>query len=275
MTPMKPIRLSGQWVMITGASSGLGREMARQLARDHHANILAVARRQDRLAGLKNELESIAGVRVEPIVADLSKLEDVDRALEQAMHERQIAAAILNAGVTHFGAHAELAWERFEAMLRTNVTGTVRMSNALVPHLEMQPDGGALMLVSSMAGLTPVPFQTAYSATKAFVAHFGIAMSHEIKGRTISITTYAPGGIATEMTAGERFGPLRGWLMDVEHAARVGIDALRKRRGLCVPGFANRIGTFAARVLPQSIVIGQVAATYRRALVQTGGLERK
>jgi uncharacterized protein len=272
---MKPIRLSGLWTLITGASSGLGREMARQLARDHRANIIAVARRQDRLADLKREIESSAGVKIDPIVADLSKIEDVDRVFDLATRDRQIAAAILNAGVTHFGEHEALGWDQFEAMVRTNVTGTVRMSNALVPHLEKHLEGGALMLVSSMAGLTPIPFQTAYSATKAFVAHFVIALSYEMKGRNVSITTYAPGGIATEMTAGDHFGPLRGWLMDVEVAAREGVDALLGRRRFAVPGFNNRLGMIAARLLPQSIVTGRVAATYRSALEKTGGLQRK
>lgn len=275
MKPKKPLRLGGQWILITGASSGLGREMARQLARDHRANVVAVARRQDRLADLQAELESIDGVCVEPIVADLSKLDDVDRTIEKATRGRQLAAAILNAGVTHFGPHEALEWNDFEAMLRTNVTSTVRLSNALVPHLEQSADGGALMLVASMAGLTPTPFQTAYSATKAFVVNFGLGLSHEIVGRNVSITVYAPGGIATEMTAGVHFGPLRGWLMDVKRAAREGIAALRARRTLRVPGFANRLGVMAAQLLPQSIVTGRIAATYRRALEQTGGLGRR
>jgi short-subunit dehydrogenase len=269
---MKPIRLSGQWTLVTGASAGLGREMARQLARDHRSNVIVVARRADRLADLKAEIESGAGVSVEPIVADLSKIEDVDRVIGQATAGRQIAAAILNAGVTHFGPHEALEWQEFETMLHTNVTGTVRMANALVPHLEKHADGGALMLVSSMAGLTPLPYQTAYSATKAFVTHFGIGLAYELKARTVSVTTYAPGGIATEMTAGEQFGPLRGWMMDERPAARDAIKALVGRRRLAIPGFANRLGAVAMRLLPQSLVTGRIAATYRAALEKTGRL---
>jgi short-subunit dehydrogenase len=272
---MKPIRLGGQWTLVTGASAGLGREMARQHAAYHRSNVIAVARRGDRLAELRAEIESSAGVSVEPIVADLSKIEDVDRVIGQALQGRQVAAAVLNAGVTHFGAHEALAWERFETMLDTNVTGMVRMANALVPHLEKHPDGGALMLVSSMAGLTPLPFQTAYSATKAFVTHFGIGLAYELSARNVSVTTYAPGGIATEMTAGENFGPLRGWLMDVETAGREAIKALVARRVLAIPGFGNRLGAIAMRLLPRSLVTGRVAATYRGALEKTGGLGRR
>jgi len=85
----------------------------------------------------------------------------------------------------------------------------------------------------------------------------------------VSLTTYAPGGVATEMTAGKRFKPLRGWLMDVEQVARDGIDAFRRRRDLFIPGLTYRVGTALLGVLPRRLVVGSIAAAYRRALVKT------
>ena len=117
-------------------------------------------------------------------------------------------------GVTHFGLHSDLDWDAFRQMLDTNVTSVVRMTNGLLPLLE-QTSGG-LLLVSSMAGIFPVPFQTAYSATKAFLVHFGCGLCHEYQGRSVSITTYTPGGVVSEMTAGESFTPLRRWLMPTQ-----------------------------------------------------------
>jgi short-subunit dehydrogenase len=272
---MKSMDFRGKWVMVTGASSGLGRSMADVLAREHGANIVPVARRQERLLDLKRELETRAGVKVEPVAADLSKLEDIDRALEHATAGRQLYAAVLNAGVTHFGGYDELTWSQFEAMLNTNVTSIVRMTTALVPHLEKGALGGGIMLVSSMAGITPLPYQAAYSGTKAFVIHFGCAMSHELYDKNVSITIYAPGGIATEMTAGERFNSLRRWLMPVEAAAREGVDAFRRRKYLHVPGATNKLGTVLFRLLPQRMVTGQVAASYRRALALAGKREER
>jgi short-subunit dehydrogenase len=263
---MKPMDFRGKWVLVTGASSGLGKAMAETLAREHGANIIPVARRKERLDELKRELESSAKVEVDPIAADLSNVEGVDRALEHAKRGRQLYAAVLNAGVTHFGNYHELGWNAFEAMLSTNVTSIVRMTTSLVPYLESDSPGGGIMLVSSMAGITPLPYQAAYSGTKAFVIHFGCAMSHELYDKNVSITIYAPGGIDTEMTAGERFHALRRWLMPVDAAAREGIDAFRRRKYLHVPGATNKLGTVLWRVLPQRLMTSQVAASYRRAL---------
>src|SRR4051812_40065238 len=112
---MKPMELRGRWVLVTGASSGLGREMAKILAVKYGAHLLISARREDRLQELKAELEKSAGVKVDICVADLSKLEDVDRVINAASG-RQLFGAILNAGVTHFGPYSELSWDSFRTM---------------------------------------------------------------------------------------------------------------------------------------------------------------
>lgn len=261
---MHPMELRGRWVLVTGASSGLGREMAKILAVTYGANLLVVARRADRLDALKHELEERGGIRVETCVADLSKLDDVDRVARVATTGRALYGAILNAGVTHFGHHDQLSWESFRCMLDTNVVATVRLSTALLPSLEEQ--GGGLMIVSSMAGIFPVPYQTHYSATKAFLVHYGVGLWHELRGRNVSVTSYAPSGVVSEMTAGDNFVPLRKWLMPVDQAAREGVEAFRSRKYLHISGFANRVGSAFARMLPQRLTTSLVAAQYRSAL---------
>jgi short-subunit dehydrogenase len=261
----------GRWVLVTGASSGLGQEMARQLAQKHAANVILVARRKQRLDELKAELEG-HGVQALAIEADLSRLSDVERVVEEATRGRELYGAILNAGITHFGPHEKLEWADFQRMLDTNVTGVTRMVGLLLPKLEALAMGGGLMIVASMAGITPVPYQTAYSATKAFLVHFGCGLWHELQGRPLSITTFAPGGVVTEMTAGESFGPLRGWLLPVDATAREGLEAFRQRKYLHVSGTANRIGSAFSKLLPQQLLTGLVGANYRRALQRTGKL---
>lgn len=265
---MKPMELRGRWVLVTGASSGLGREMARVLAVTHGANLLVVARRQDRLDQLKAELEGQAGVSVETCSADLAKLEDVDRVIKVATAGRELYAAVLNAGVTHFGPYGELDWQAFRNMLDTNVIANVRLATALIPELEQQ--GGGLMIVSSMAGLHPVPFQTHYSGTKGFLINFGLALWHELQGRNVSVTSYAPSGVVSEMTSGDRFVPLRRWLLPVDQAAREGVEAMRNRSYLHISGFTNRLGSVFARMLPHRFATGLVAAQYRAALKKHG-----
>lgn len=101
--------------------------------------------------------------------------------------------------------------------------------------------------------------------------HFGCGLFHEYEGRSVSITTYAPSGVVSEMTDGERFTPLRRWRMPTERAAREGVEALRHRKYLHVPGFANRVGSAFVRLLPGRFTAGIVGAQYRNALSRAKG----
>lgn len=262
---MDRMNFRSRWVLVTGASSGLGREMARVLAKDHGANLILVARRRQRLVEVQEELQG-SGAQVETVAADLSSLPDVERVFQEATRGRELYAAVLNAGITHFGDYHELSWEEFQTMLATNVTGVVRLTTLLLPHLEAHGSGGGLLLVSSMAGLTPVPYQTAYSATKAFLVNFGCGLWHETRRKNVSVTTFVPGGIQTEMTSGERFRALGGWLMPADECAAEGIDCFRRRRYLHVPGLFMRAGASLMGVLPRRFLTERVAATYRDAL---------
>jgi short-subunit dehydrogenase len=263
---MKRMDFEGRWVLVTGASSGLGREMTKVLARDHGANVIPVARRMERLEELKREIESTSSSKVAPIAADLSRIDEVDRVFREATAIAPVYGAILNAGVTHFGEYHELSWSDFENMLATNVTSVVRLTTALVPYLEERRDGGGVMLVSSMAGLTPVPYQTAYSATKAFLVNFGCGLYHETRSRGVSVTTFVPGGIKTEMTSGERFEALGGWLMPADKCAREAVDCFKRRKYLHVPGVFMRAGAVVMGMIPGEFLSGRVAATYKTAL---------
>ncbi|MFZ5446905.1 MAG: SDR family NAD(P)-dependent oxidoreductase [Myxococcota bacterium] len=257
------MNVKGQWIWITGASSGLGLELAKKLAKQG-ANLVITARRADRLEALAREL-SAGGVEVRPIPGDMSRGDDVERLLAQ-VKKLPLAVVVLNAGVTHFGPHHEMEWPAFEAMLHTNVISTTRVTTELVKHFQATGAAARIMLVTSMAGLMPVPFQAAYSGTKAFLTAFGTALAHELSGSPITVTVFAPGGIATEMTAGERFGSLRGWLAPVEDVADEALDALRARPPLYVQGFVNRFGLFMFRFLPRNLVMGQLGRQYRKAL---------
>lgn len=256
------MNLKGQWVWVTGASSGLGLELSKQLAKQG-AHLLITARRVDWLEALALELRA-TGVEVRTLPADMSRPADVELLLA-SVKEVPLAAVVLNAGVTHFGHHHELEWPAFEAMLHTNVISTTRVTSEMVKHFQLR-GGGRVMLVTSMTGLMPVPFQAAYSGTKAFLSAFGMALAHELKGSETSVTVFAPGGIATEQTSGERFESLQGWLAPVESVAAEALVALRGRQPLYVQGFMNRLGLFAFRFLPRSLVMGQIGNTYRKAL---------
>ncbi|MEZ4338148.1 MAG: SDR family NAD(P)-dependent oxidoreductase [Sandaracinaceae bacterium] len=268
---MGKMQLRDRWVLLTGASSGLGEAMARHLAKDHGAHLVLVARREDRLRTLASALEEAHGVKTAVVVADLTREEDVRRTFEEAVAGPPIHAAILNAGVSFFGHHDELDWDGFQRMLSLNVSSVVLLTSLLLPYLEDRKENGGLLIVSSLAGVTPVAYQSAYSGTKAFLVHYGCGLHHEMAGRGVTVSTFAPGGIDTEMTSGKRFDDLRGWLMPVDVCAREAIDGLRNRRYLHVPGVMYRWGNALTRLLPQSFFVGRVAAQYRRALAKAAG----
>lgn len=262
------MQLSEKWVLVTGASSGLGTEVARALARDHGAKPILVARRAERLESIADELRQAHGVEVATIAADLSRQEDVDRVFDEATAGRQLHAAVLNAGVTHFGDNRDLDWEGFEALLATNVTSSVRLSSRLVPYLIDQDGGGGIMFVTSLAGLVPVPYQTAYSATKAFMTTYGQGLYHELAKENVSVTTFAPGGIDTDMVAPhgfkKHFGDMQ--MQSPQDCAHAALRAMVARDYLHVPGLLNRVQLFLPRLVPRKLSTAIVARAYRKLL---------
>jgi short-subunit dehydrogenase len=125
------------------------------------------------------------------------------------------------------------------------------------------------MVVASMAALYPVPYQAAYSATKAFLLSFTNALSHEIKNPQFSVTAYVPAGIATEMTGGDAFHGLQSWLMPVKQAATEGLDAFIRRRYSRIPGVMNRLGSMFMHLLPKKFIAGQMGKIYYKSLLQS------
>ncbi len=271
---MKALNFTDKWVLITGASSGLGYEMAYQFAHIHKANLIIAARRAERLDQLKIKLEQQAGVKVKLIVADLSSPSDVDRLIDESIKGQELYCAVLNAGITYFGEQADLSQNEFDNLLQTNVKSVVHITSKLVKHFEATQKEGGIMIVSSMAAFFPVPYQAVYSGTKAFIMSFVNALTFEIKNPKLSLTVYAPGGIATEMTEGEKFADLKKWLMPVNQAAKEGIYALKYRKFNYIPGTLNRTGNRFMKFLPRRFIIKQLAKTYLKSLLKLNSTKR-
>ena len=260
------MQFESKWVLVTGASSGLGKEISRVLARDYRANLVLAARRPDRLEALSAELTREYKVEVKVIPADLARDEEVVRVFDTATREVPLYAAVLNAGVTHFGHHDELSWEAWREMLNLNVLSTSRMTMLMLPYLEQRKEQGGLMLVSGFSGLSPVPYQSAYAGTKAYLANLGASLHHEMWPRGVSVTTFAPGGIQSEMTEGDRFNSLRGWLMPAEQCAKSGLRSFKNRAYIAVPGFLYGAGVFVHKLAPQWLFTSVLASQYRKSL---------
>jgi uncharacterized protein len=199
-----------------------------------------------------------------------SSREAVCGAYAQATSEHDLYGAILNAGITHFGDHLDLSWSEFKRLLDTNVSAVAQLTHLAVPYLLEKKQGGGVMLVASMAGVTPVPYQSAYSGTKAFLVAFGHGLWHELRGTEVSLTTFVPGGIATEMMddngLSKHFGRGGLFIQSAETCARGALQAFKRRKHTHVPGLVNQAGVLASKLLPRSFMVGQVASEYRKAL---------
>jgi short-subunit dehydrogenase len=266
---MKSMDFQARWVLVTGASSGLGRDMARLFALEHKANLILVARRGQRLRELEIDLEKQAGVDVRVIEADLSREADVERVFAEASAIGPVYGVVLNAGVTHFGKHADLSWDAFRSMLATNVTSVVRLTSLFLPYLVETRQHGGIMIVGSLAGLTPIPYQSAYSGTKGFLAQFVRALGEELEGAEVSLTLFEPGGIATELTDSTGLSQyFDGGLaiMPSEACARRAITGFKYRKRAHVPGFLNNVSLVLTRMVPERLATKLVGSTYRKAL---------
>lgn len=261
------MQFANRWVLVTGASSGLGKEIAIQLATQHKANLILVARRAGPMQELKTTLEK-NGVQCHVIAADLSVPEDVERVYHEAIAIGDIYGVILNAGVTHFGKHLELEASAFSTLLATNVSSVVQLTSLFVPYLINKDQGGGILFVSSMASLLPVPYQAAYAGSKAFVTQFAQSLYQELRDENISLTVFAPGGIRTEMTHNSRLRYFENtpFLQSVESCAADAITAMQARHYLYIPGFMNRMQIQLSRLLSRKLLGFIAFSAYKKAL---------
>jgi len=184
--------------LITGASAGLGSEFARQLAPQAKALIL-VARRIDRLEALKNELER-PGLTIHTRQADLSNRAEVESLLEWLKaNAGGLNLLINNAGIGDHGLFEESDWNKTAHMLDVNIWALTRLSYALLPVLRKQ-SRSAILNVSSIAGFIPIPGETVYAASKAFVTSFSEGLRMELRGTGVRVTALCPGPVSTEFS---------------------------------------------------------------------------
>ncbi|MCP4217731.1 MAG: SDR family NAD(P)-dependent oxidoreductase [bacterium] len=253
---MAQLNFNGKWVLITGASSGLGMEMARYMAGHEKANLIIAARRKDRLEALKKEIEDSGNTKVEVLEADVSNPEAVERLFQQAVAVAPVFALVNNAGVTFYGQSGEDNLDFFDTIIEINFKAVMRLSCRFIAYFKEKGEG-AILNVTSVAGLIPVPYQTVYSASKHAARVFTEGLAMEFLNSGITICNYAPGGIATEMIGNAGLDKKEGmnkFNMDAAVAARLAIKAFKKKKYIYVPGFSNKLMPFLVRLLPRRLV---------------------
>jgi short-subunit dehydrogenase len=252
--------------MVTGASSGIGAEIARALASKGHG-VALVARREDRLRDLAQELAAKHHVRAEAIGCDLSDHAARER-LAAEISERGLRVDIVvnNAGFGSAGRFHELDLDGELHMVRTNVEALVHLCGEYVPGM-VERGAGAVMNVASTAAFQPMPRQSTYGGSKAFVLSFTEALSSDLKGTGVTATALCPGPVKTEFTdQHEGFEAAAStpdfiW-MSAEDCARAAVRGLERGKRVVVPGVANRVGTLAGQHAPRSVLLAAARRFY-------------
>lgn len=248
--------LRGKWAMVTGASSGLGVDFSRELAR-REANLILVARRGKRLNPIADELRRKFGVEVEVMPTDLS-VQDVLEALHRQLSEKAQAVDILvnSAGFGVHGEFLENSWKRERAMIEVDVIALVHLTKLLAAEM-VKRGYGRILQVASTAAYQPVPNYAVYGACKAFVLSFGEALYHELRGSGVTCTVLSPGVTKTEFqqVAGHEYTRyMRMTQMTSPDVARIGIDAMLSGRSSVVAGFHNAAMVASVRFAPRRVV---------------------
>ncbi len=247
--------LSGRWALVTGASSGIGAALARELAAQG-ADIVVVARRRDALQEVAARIREEWGVRTHVETADLGLAGEPERVFE-ALRANSINVSVLanNAGFGTYGVFDSIDAALEEAMIGLDVKALVRMTRLFAQP--MRAAGfGRILLTASVGAYSPSPLYAVYCACKAFVLSYGVAIRHELRGSGISVSVLSPGVVKTEFhrVAGHeknRFKERTG--MDAEPVARAAVRGLLRGKAEIVPGIVNKTLAFTTRLFSRPV----------------------
>ncbi len=246
-----------RWALVTGASSGIGLELAKLFAQDGW-NLVLTARNERRLKELAFELETLSHVSTKVIVADLSA-PDACREVFDACKSIELSALVNNAGFGHYGDFAETALNVHQDMIRVNISAMVELTHLFLPGMLARKQG-IILNVGSLAAFQPGPTVNVYYATKAFVYSFSYALALELGGSGVTVTVLNPGTTRTGFFKRANIHMNRPYpLMDAAIVARVGYRAALKGRRSATPGLVNRLMSIVSPCLPSALTAKIVA----------------
>ncbi|MFN2593061.1 MAG: SDR family NAD(P)-dependent oxidoreductase [Candidatus Dormibacteria bacterium] len=247
---------AGKLALVTGASGGIGYELALILARHGH-DLVLVARRADKLSALAERLELDHRIHVRVVAKDLAHPGAAAEIHELLAAEgRAVDILVNNAGAALLGKFAELSLEGQVEMLRLNVEAPTLLARLLLPSM-LERGSGRILNVASTAGFQPGPLMAVYYATKAYLLSLSEALSNEVAGTGVTVTALCPGPTETGFAA--RAGTedsrlFKGPTMDARTVAEAGYAALMAGRPLVIPGIRNRLLAFGVRLGPRRLV---------------------
>ena len=239
----------GPWAIVTGASAGIGKAIATELAA-RGLNIIAIARRQPLLDALQEELSKKYGVEVRTLRADLTDPDSISK-IELLTSDLEIGLVVPNAGMELNGAFIHTSLEDNENMLKLNITAPMQMAKVFGAKMADRGHGG-ILFISSLFAYQGIPHVASYAATKAYILSLGEALHVEMKSHGVDVTVLSPGLTATDMPANMPldFKKIPVFSQSPEQVARTGIKALG-RKATVVSGLLNKFYAWENRLLPR------------------------
>ncbi len=248
--------LKGKWAVVTGASSGIGRDMALLLA-ERGMNVAVVARREDRLTELVAEIEKTSRVKGKVVALDLSRTGSAVTLYDRLKADRiEPEVVINNAGFGVKGDFVETSWERQEQMLNLNLMNLTHLTRLFLPDM-LKRNSGYMLQVASIGAYQPTPGYATYAAAKSYVLSFGEAVNWELRNTNVSVSVLSPGGTRTEFfdVAGQKGGFLvRLTTMSSRRVAELGIRGMLRRQPNVLPGWRNWLTAFSTRFVPRRLL---------------------
>lgn len=256
-------RAMSDWALVTGASSGIGSELAKVFAaRGYH--LVLVARDENRLKQLAEELRARHSIQAQALAKDL-RSPAAPKDLFDALGDFPISILVNNAGFGVFGRFARESLQAQTDMMQVNMTALVQLTHRFLQPM-LARGSGRILNVASTAAFQPGPMINIYYASKAFVYSFSCALAEELKGTGVSVTALCPGTTRTEFFTRARMRIARRWpMMDARKVAEIGFRGLMQGKRVVIPGIANKIASALARRAPTGLTSAIIARMHRRA----------
>ncbi len=242
-----------EWALITGASTGIGHELAKVFAAEKF-NLVLIARNEARLQKVADELRAQHGTETKILVKDLF-LPNAPQEIFEALRDTPIAVLVNNAGFGWRGTFAECDLQQHALdMMHVNMDSLVALTRLFTPPMLARKQG-RILNVASTAAFQPGPFANIYFATKSFVLSFSIALAEELAGTGVSVTALCPGSTRTEFFERAGMQNLRkDWhMMDADVVARAGYRGLMRGKRVVIPGLLNLLTSKLTNFVPTSI----------------------
>ena len=249
-----------RYALVTGATTGIGYELAKLLAKDGK-NLIIISWDKNRLEQVKTEIENEYGIRVKVLPKDLS---DPKAPLEifSELEKEGIKVEVLvnNAGFGLFGMYSETDLQKELEMIQVNITSLTHLTKLFLKKM-LENKSGRILNVASVVGFLPCPLFSVYSASKSYVLHFSEALANELQGTGVSVTCLCPPPTKTSFWANMEISKLaKGKMMNAAKVAEVGYKALKKEKVIATPGLKGKSLAILVRIAPRNMLTKMMRA---------------